>query len=109
VDFTERELENLLGGAPLPAPTKQTIISIPKLAKVCAQIKTQGFAADDIEFEEGIRCVASPIRNENGVVIGSIGVSAPLTRFPDSRFSICGKQVAEVANQISEALSAQAV
>ena len=108
VDFGKPDLEALFGAAPLPAYTKQTIVSIRRLVTVCAQIKARGFSADDVEFQEGIRCVAAPIRDEGGAVIGSIGVSAPLTRFPQGRFSTCGRQVSEAANQISEALSAQA-
>ncbi len=109
VDMTERELESLLGTGRLPALTKRTIVSVSKLAKECAQIKARGFASDDAEFDEGIRCVAAPIRNEDGVVIGSIGISAPLTRFPDSRLTTYGRQVVSTANQITEALLAQAV
>jgi DNA-binding IclR family transcriptional regulator len=109
VDFGERELKSLLGSAPLPVRTKRTIVSVAQLVKACADIKSRGFADDDAEFDDGIRCVAAPIRNENGVVIGSIGISAPITRFPDARFSTCGRQVLEVANQISEAFSTQAV
>ena len=107
--MTERELESLMGTGRLPALTKRTIVSVSKLAKVCAQVKARGFASDDAEFDEGIRCVAAPIRNEDGVVIGSIGISAPLTRFPDSRLTTYGRQVVNTANQITEALLAQAV
>jgi IclR family acetate operon transcriptional repressor len=107
VDFNERELKALLGTARLPALTKHTIVSISELVKVCAQSKTRGYAIDEVEFEEGIRCVAAPIRDARGAVIGSIGISAPLTRFPDSRVATCGRQVANVANQISAALTTQ--
>ena len=90
VDLNERELKTLLGTARLPALTKNTITTIAELARVCAQSKSRGYTIDEVEFEEGIRCVAAPIRDERGAVIGSIGISAPLTRFPDSRVATCG-------------------
>ena len=106
-DLDERQLRVLLGSAPLKAYTKQTIITVPQLAKMCAQIRSQGYATDDGEFQEGIRCVASPIRAEDGAVIGSIGISAPSLRFPKERYRACAEQVMAAARQISANLTSQ--
>jgi IclR family transcriptional regulator, acetate operon repressor len=75
------------------------------LTKVCAQIREQGYATDDGEYQEGIRCVAAPIRAEGGVIIGSIGISVPLQRFAKNRYRICGKQVSTASSLISELLN----
>jgi IclR family transcriptional regulator, acetate operon repressor len=107
-DFGKPELEALFGGAPLGAHTRQTIVSIDRLARNCAEIRAEGFSTDDGEYQEGIRCVAAPIRDRDGVVVGSIGISAPLTRFPKERYPECTAQVVETARQISETLAAQA-
>jgi DNA-binding IclR family transcriptional regulator len=56
-------------------------VSFPQLAKACAKIKADGYAIDDTEYVEEVRCVAAPIRDKVGVVVASIGISAPLTRF----------------------------
>jgi IclR family transcriptional regulator, acetate operon repressor len=106
-DLGKRELEALFGAAPLRAYTAQTIGSIDRLARSCAEINARGFATDDAEFQEGIRCVASPIRGRDGVIVGSIGISAPQTRFPKERYPECAAQVVEVAQAISEILGAQ--
>jgi len=103
-DLDLAELQSLFGAGPLRAYTKRTIGGVPQLAKVCTQIKAQGFATDDGEFQEGIRCVAAPIRAESGMVIGSIGVSAPLQRFPEERYRVCGGQVRAIAKEISAKL-----
>ena len=86
---------------------KQTTRTIAQLAESCAQFRAQGFASDDGEFQEGVRCVAAPIRAQDGMVIGSIGISAPVLRFPKERNKSMGSQVREIADQISAALSAQ--
>ena len=104
-DFDKPALEALLGTKPLEAYSKQTIVSVDQLARACSQIRAQGIAADDREFGDGIRCVAAPIRDQDGSVIGSIGVSAPLTRFPKERYSLCSKQVLETAAKINQILS----
>jgi DNA-binding IclR family transcriptional regulator len=106
-DFAMPELEAVFGSEPLPLLTKRTAASIKQLAKICVETKAQGFATDDEEFMEGVRCVAAPIRAEDGQIIGAIGVSAPLTRFPADRYRICGEQVSKVAGQISAMLTNQ--
>jgi IclR family acetate operon transcriptional repressor len=106
-DLDQQELRSLFGSAPLKSYTKQTVRTVSRLAETCAQIRAQGFASDDGEFQEGVRCVAAPIRAHSGMVIGSIGISAPVLRFPKERYLACGEQVREVADEISATFSAQ--
>jgi IclR family transcriptional regulator, acetate operon repressor len=63
----------------------------------------------DGEFQEGIRCLAAPIRAESGIVVGSIGISAPTERFPEQRYPVTGAQVQAIAEEISANLSHQSV
>jgi IclR family acetate operon transcriptional repressor len=107
-DFDEVELRALFGSAQLKSFTKQTVRTVAQLADTCAQIRAQGFATDDGEFQEGVRCVAAPIRAHDGVILGSVGISAPTLRFPKERYRVFGAQVRETANQISAELTAQA-
>jgi len=100
-------LTALFGRGPLKQFTKQTIGTIAQLARVCTQIRSQGFSSDDGELQEGVRCVAAPIRAESGVVIGSIGISAPAIRFPKDRYAIASDQVRAVAEDISARLRVQ--
>ncbi len=102
--LTHEELLQLLGTAPLATYTKQTIGTAKALAKACLEIQAKGYATDDAEFQEGVRCVAAPIRTESGVIIGSIGISAPILRFPQERYKECGEQVRAVADEISAGL-----
>ena len=106
-DYDERELRTLFGTAPLRAYTKQTVVSVSQLAMACAQFREQGLASDDSEFQEGIRCVAAPIRADTGMIVGSIGISAPVLRFPKERYGPVGAQVRAVAEQISTRLRSQ--
>jgi DNA-binding IclR family transcriptional regulator len=106
-DLDQQELRSLFGTAPLTTYTKHTVGTVTQLAQTCAQIKAQGYATDDGEFQEGVRCVAAPIRAHSGMIIGSIGISAPLLRFPKDRYAVCGEQVRETAQEISATFSAQ--
>ena len=107
-DCTKADLKAIFGSEKLDTHTKQTIGSLDQLAKACVQIREQGYATDDGEYLEGIRCVAAPIRAEGGLIIGSIGISVPLQRFSKDRYRICGEQVSTAANHISELLNNEA-
>jgi len=98
-------LDHIFGNAPLGVYTRQTIGTIADLARTCAEIHQQGYATDDAEYREGLRCVAAPIRAQKGMVVGSIGISAPLERFPIERYTECGEQVRAIADEISARLS----
>jgi DNA-binding IclR family transcriptional regulator len=106
-DCGKKELSEIFGASPLRSFTSKTVTSIDELAKVCSQIKAQSYATDDGEYLEGIRCVAAPIRTQAGEVIGSIGISAPLSRFPLRSYRTCGAQVREIARQISVLMTTQ--
>jgi DNA-binding IclR family transcriptional regulator len=80
-------------------------VTLKQLAKVCADVRNLGFATDDGEYIEGIRCVAAPIRSGDGIIMGAIGISAPSLRFSDDRYRTCAEQVVETAKEISLLLS----
>jgi IclR family acetate operon transcriptional repressor len=103
-DFEKSQLKALFGAAQLTAGDGKSAVSLDRLAEVCHRTKERGYATDDEEFHEGIRCVAAPIRDKDGVVIASIGISAPSARFPDQRFGAGGELASKVAREISDVL-----
>ncbi len=107
-DFNLPQLRSCLEPAPLEAHTGKTIVALNRLAEVCAEIRERGYAIDDEEYVEGMRCVAAPVRTREGVIIASIGISAPLTRFPQSRYVICGAQAKAAAHEITRLLGGAA-
>jgi DNA-binding IclR family transcriptional regulator len=48
------------------------------------------------------------VRDHDGKVIASVGISAPIARFPHQRDASAGRQVCDVAAEISAILSAEA-
>jgi IclR family KDG regulon transcriptional repressor len=60
--------------------TPTTITSKDKLLKECEIIRKQGYAIDNCEHEEGIRCIASPIYDSEGKVIASFSIAGPSNR-----------------------------
>jgi len=102
IDFEEQELLDLFGAKPLKAYTRNTIQSIKSLAAECKSLREKGFATDESEYMEGVRCLAAPIRDGGGAVLASIGISAPKARFPKERERELAGMVVNVAAQIAE-------
>jgi IclR family transcriptional regulator, acetate operon repressor len=107
-DFDLAELKALFGSKPLQVYTPRTISTIPQLAKACAEIKARGFALDQEEYQEGVRCLAAPIRDKDGMVIAAIGISAPLARFQDDRYAAHVRNVCQTAKEITTLFSTEA-
>jgi len=103
-DFGLAELKALYGNLTLERFTPKTSVSIAELARACARVRIDGYAIDAGECLEDVRCVAAPIRDGSGLVIASIGISAPATRMPKGRDVALARQVCEVAKQINAVL-----
>jgi DNA-binding IclR family transcriptional regulator len=104
-DFDKPALMALFGATPLQVRTRKTIVSLDELAANCSDARSRGYMTDDEEFQDGLRCVAAPIRDDDGVIIGSIGISAPATRLTEQQLRTRGEQVSRVARDIHELLS----
>ena len=98
------DLEAIFAGVTLRAVTKRTIVSLDRLADVCARIRAEGVALDDGEFLDEVRCVAAPVRDQDGRIVASIGISAPTTRFPPKRFTTAARQVSGIARALTASL-----
>lgn len=105
VDGDEQTLKAIFGAGPLQRYTKTTIGTLPALVKECVAIRQRGYALDEAEFMDGMRCVAAPIRLNDGMVVGSIGISAPASRFLKEHYPAHSKRVIQCATKIGELLS----
>jgi len=56
--------------------TKNSIRDLDKLMRHLEKVEEQGYAIDNEEHEDGVRCVAAPIYSAPRTVIASIGISA---------------------------------
>jgi DNA-binding IclR family transcriptional regulator len=103
-DENEDALHKQFGPDPLQKYTSSTITTIKALAKECRAIQKKGYATDDSEYMAGVRCIAAPIRF-GAEIIGSIGISAPASRFARSARPDYAKKVRSVAQRIGEYLT----
>jgi DNA-binding IclR family transcriptional regulator len=65
------------------------------------KVRIQGFAVDDEEHEEGIRCAAAVVRDHTGGIAGALSVSGPTVRVSRQRVEEIGVLVKDVALKIT--------
>jgi len=101
------ELEKALNGNGLPSYTQNTITDVKKLKRELDVIREEGVGADDEEREIGVRCIASPIRNNNGSVVAALSVSGPSARLSSKRIQEMKPLIKSCALEISRAIGYQ--
>ena len=88
----------------LPRFTRNTLTDVEALEDELNRIRMQGFAVDNEEIMDSLRCVAAPIRDQTGKVISAISLAGPVSRLKGERFEKAIRRVTETAEQISAGL-----
>lgn len=97
----EDELNALLDRLEMTRFTERTITTKRDMLDHLAAVSEQGYAVDDCEEAEGLRCVGSAVLDLRGYPIGAIWTTGPAFRFPASLFQKFGPLVVDAARQIS--------
>lgn len=84
--------------------TSQTITDLEQLRKEIDKVREQGYAVDNEEHIEGVRCIAAPIRDAFGRVIAAVSVAGPTLRITTRRIDSVCATVQETARAVSGAL-----
>ncbi|MGH2756390.1 MAG: IclR family transcriptional regulator [Actinomycetota bacterium] len=84
--------------------TDRTIVARDRLLTELDRCARQGFALDNIENEEGVRCVGAAVVDRAGEPVAAISVSAPESRFPKKRAMTVGPLCADISSKLSQHL-----
>ncbi len=82
--------------------TENTLTDTDTLRKNLEWVREQGYALDDEEFDLGVRCIAAPVFDYREKVIGSIGISGPVTRMTPRAMTRFAGLVIEVSQALSD-------
>jgi len=95
---------SLLARLDLVRHTAQTLTSRARLAAELADVRASGTAFDREEHRDGIHCVASPVLDHQGRVVGAISVTAPVSRVDARALRAFAPLVREAAAEAGRAL-----
>ena len=96
--------EAALKGLRLVAHTPHTLTSRAALEAELEKIRRQGYAIDDEEHEEGIRCIGAPVLEHTGAAVAALSASWPVFRFPAEGAEAVAPRVVAAAGRISAIL-----
>jgi IclR family KDG regulon transcriptional repressor len=88
----------------LRAFTPRTITSAKKLAEELQKVRNLGYAVDDAEYQEGLRCIAAPVRDHAGSIVAAVGVAGPTHRTVGARFGLLTREVEKAGQTVSRSL-----
>ncbi|MGB9839381.1 IclR family transcriptional regulator [Thermovenabulum sp.] len=101
--LSEEEKEKIIKRG-LPAFTPNTLVDPERLREELEEVRRRGFAFDNEENEEGIRCIAAPIFDYTGSVVAAVSISGPKFSITQDRIEELSKLVKNCAERISEKL-----
>jgi DNA-binding IclR family transcriptional regulator len=81
------EVEGVVDRHGLPKITENTITDREALFEELAEIRERGYATDDEERVEGMRCVAAPITDSDDRSLAAVSVSGPKSRLQGSVYN----------------------
>lgn len=82
--------------------TSKTLTDPKAVVDHLKKVARQGYAIDDEEYEEGVRCIAAPVRDYTGNVVAAISISGPAMRMPDKKIS---EDLAQTVKEAGEEIS----
>src|SRR5690554_1187957 len=95
------ELDQVIPSTLVPF-TPFTHTEASQVAADLARVQEYGFAIDEQELTIGVSCVAAPIFDYRGEVIGSIGLSSPVLDADEDALHRRGLRIAAMASQITQ-------
>jgi IclR family acetate operon transcriptional repressor len=101
------ETEEILRQHGLKRLTSKSITTAGELTAELKSIRDKGYALDNEENEEGVRCIGAPILDHSGRPFAAISISAPSFRLPMDKVPAVAGCVSRIARSLSEDLGYQ--
>ena len=95
------QLKRFLERVELKPSTAKSITEASVLLSEIAEVRRSAIAIDDGEFNAEVRCIAVPVYNFTGDVIGALGISGPIWRMSDQVLKSRAKLVQAAAQRLS--------
>jgi len=102
--LSDEERVRLFTGFTIVLPTERALKTVDAVEKDLKNVRDRGYAIDNEEGLNGIRCVGAPIFNHSGKVIAGISIAAPSLRIGKKDIPRLSNLVMKDASRISKEL-----
>ena len=100
----ETEIARVIAEKGLSGFTDKTMTGMADLLEDLRHVRRNGFSTDKEEFQPGVTCVGSAIRDHSGAVIGSISCSMPTLRAEGDHLETVIRAVQQSTTAVSQLL-----
>ncbi len=100
--MTNDEIREILRLRGMEKKTPKSITSMKKYVTEIKKVKNQGYAVDDEENSEEVRCLAAPIYDAKGKVIAALGASSTILQIDEKRMPDLVEQIKNCAEKVSQ-------
>jgi len=102
--LADDEILNILELRGMERKTKKSITNPQKILRETDRVRKYGFAVDDEENADGVRCIAAPIYNAKGILIAALGTSSIIMHIDEVQLpkivDLVKKSAAKVSRQM---------
>lgn len=103
-ELSDAELKNLLSNYEFKASTENTITDIDKFIEEIKNARKKGYAIDNCENDENIRCIAAPVYDYRKKIIAALSITGSTEALPKENDDIISSLAVETAYKISKKL-----
>jgi len=108
-ELPEAEVNGIIRASSLKAITANTITTMAELKAELKAVRSRGYAIDDEEKEEGLRCVGAAVRAHSRKLVAAMSISGPAFRMTKERIPEVGQALLQAAGELSAELGYQAL
>jgi len=102
-ELSEEEIQSIYKDRPLRVYGKNTITSLTQLYEELENIRRQGYAIDNEEYYEGLRCVAAPVR-AGGRIEAAVSITGSIFAMTMERIT---RELLGLVTETAHAISAE--
>src|SRR5467141_4550861 len=107
-ELPEADVSKIVRRWGLKPVTPNTITTASALKAELKAVRSRGYAIDDEEKEEGLRCIGAAVRSHSGKLAAAMSVSGPAFRMTKDRVPEIGRALMQAAGKLSAELGYQA-
>ena len=108
-ELPEAEVNEIIKSSGLRAITANTITTMARLKAELKAVRLRGYAIDDEEKEEGLRCVSAAVRAHSRKLFAAMSISGPAFRMTKERIPEVGQALIQATGELSAELGYQAL